>query len=69
MFFSRAALEWLAVSGKQPDIIHLHDWQSAAVVCTHASAARCLRIQWVLKTWQGVEWRNARASFKLHAAK
>ncbi|KIZ05811.1 hypothetical protein MNEG_2146 [Monoraphidium neglectum] len=31
MFFSRAALEWLAVSGKQPDIIHLHDWQSAAV--------------------------------------
>jgi len=32
MFFSRAALEWLAVSGKQPDIIHLHDWQSAAVV-------------------------------------
>jgi len=32
MFFSRAALEWLVVSGKQPDIIHLHDWQSAAVV-------------------------------------
>lgn len=31
MFFSRAALEWLTVSGKQPDIIHLHDWQSAAV--------------------------------------
>jgi hypothetical protein len=32
LFFSRAALEWLTVSGKQPDIIHLHDWQSAAVV-------------------------------------
>jgi hypothetical protein len=32
MFFSRAALEWLTVSGKQPDIIHLHDWSSAAVV-------------------------------------
>jgi hypothetical protein len=32
MFFSRAALEWLLVSGKQPDCIHLHDWQSAAVV-------------------------------------
>jgi hypothetical protein len=32
MFFSRAALEWLLASGKQPDILHLHDWQSAAVV-------------------------------------
>jgi hypothetical protein len=32
MFFSRAALEWLLVSGKQPDVIHMHDWQSAAVV-------------------------------------
>ncbi|KAI8473263.1 MAG: hypothetical protein J3K34DRAFT_519107 [Monoraphidium minutum] len=31
MFFSRAALEWLAVSGKQPDVLHLHDWSSAAV--------------------------------------
>jgi glycogen synthase len=31
MFFSRAALEWLAASGKQPDILHCHDWQAAAV--------------------------------------
>ncbi|GBF88551.1 starch synthase, chloroplastic-like protein [Raphidocelis subcapitata] len=31
MFFARAALEWLLASGKQPDVLHLHDWQSAAV--------------------------------------
>lgn len=36
MFFSRAALEWLTISGKQPDVIHLHDWQSAAVVSRDA---------------------------------
>lgn len=48
MFFSRAALEWLHVSGKQPDIIHLHDWQAAAVVgaarragCDMSARTRC----------------------------
>ncbi|CAN6689544.1 unnamed protein product [Malus baccata var. baccata] len=30
-FFSRAALELLLQSGKQPDIIHCHDWQTAFV--------------------------------------
>lgn len=30
-FFSRAAMEFLWKSGKQPDIIHCHDWQSALV--------------------------------------
>jgi starch synthase len=28
-FFSRAAMEFLFKSGKQPDIIHCHDWQTA----------------------------------------
>jgi starch synthase len=28
-FFSRAAMEFLWKSGKQPDIIHCHDWQTA----------------------------------------
>jgi starch synthase len=30
-FFSKAALEFLLHSGKRPDIIHTHDWQSALV--------------------------------------
>ncbi|KAI6703484.1 hypothetical protein NL676_012620 [Syzygium grande] len=30
-FFSRAALELLLQSGKKPDIIHCHDWQTAFV--------------------------------------
>ena len=32
MFFSRAVLEFLITTDKQPDVLHLHDWQSAAVV-------------------------------------
>lgn len=32
LFFSRAALEFLVVTGRQPDVLHLHDWQSSAVV-------------------------------------
>ncbi|MDA8094138.1 MAG: glycogen synthase GlgA [Betaproteobacteria bacterium] len=30
-FFSKAALEFLLQSGKRPDIIHIHDWQTALV--------------------------------------
>jgi len=30
-FFSRAAMEFLWKSGKRPDIIHCHDWQTALV--------------------------------------
>ncbi len=30
-FFSRAALEFLFKTGRQPDIIHCHDWQTALV--------------------------------------
>ncbi len=30
-FFSRAAMEFLFKSGKHPDIIHCHDWQTALV--------------------------------------
>ena len=30
-FFSKAALEFLLMSGKRPDIIHCHDWQTALV--------------------------------------
>lgn len=30
-YFSRAALEYLQKVGKQPDILHLHNWQTAAI--------------------------------------
>ncbi len=30
-FFSKAALEFMLKSGKRPDIIHVHDWQTALV--------------------------------------
>ena len=30
-FFSRAALEFILKTGKNPDIIHCHDWQTALV--------------------------------------
>ncbi len=30
-FFSRAAMEFLLKAGKQPDVIHCHDWQTALV--------------------------------------
>lgn len=41
MFFSRAALEFLLAAGKQPDIIHIHDWQAAAVVGTYLGGCSC----------------------------
>lgn len=30
-WFSRAALEYLVWSGKQPDVLHVHDWQTGLV--------------------------------------
>ncbi|KAH7284391.1 hypothetical protein KP509_34G052700 [Ceratopteris richardii] len=30
-YFCRAALEYILKSGKQPDVLHLHDWQTALV--------------------------------------
>ena len=32
-YFSRAALEFVLQATKKPDIIHCHDWHTAAVVC------------------------------------
>lgn len=31
LFFSRACLEWMQVTGNQPDIIHVHEWQTSAL--------------------------------------
>ena len=30
-FFSKAALEFMLKSGKRPEIIHCHDWETALV--------------------------------------
>ncbi|GAV91110.1 Glycos_transf_1 domain-containing protein/Glyco_transf_5 domain-containing protein [Cephalotus follicularis] len=31
LFFNRASLEWMQVTGTQPDIIHVHEWQTGAL--------------------------------------
>eukprot|EP01018_Ginkgo_biloba_P026790 Gb_37508 [translate_table: standard] len=31
LFFSRACLEWMQVTGSQPDIIHVHEWQTSGL--------------------------------------
>ncbi|GAB4232634.1 MAG: glycogen synthase GlgA [Chlamydiales bacterium] len=31
LYFSRTAMEFLYKEGKKPDIIHIHDWQTAAI--------------------------------------
>lgn len=46
-FFSKAALEFLLVTNKRPDIIHTHDWQTALVpvllyeIYQHDGMERC----------------------------
>lgn len=31
LFFSRACLEWMQVTGTKPDIIHIHEWQTSGL--------------------------------------
>jgi len=31
LYFSRACLEYLRQSGRQPDVLHVHEWQASAV--------------------------------------
>ncbi|XP_057980661.1 uncharacterized protein LOC131166276 [Malania oleifera] len=31
LFFNRACLEWMQVTGTQPDIIHVHEWQTSTL--------------------------------------
>ena len=31
LYFSRATLDWLALQQETPDIIHVHDWETAAI--------------------------------------
>lgn len=53
-FFSRAALEFLLQSGKKPDIIHCHDWQTAFIAPMY----------WDIYAPQGLN--SARIAFTCH---
>ncbi len=53
-FFSRAALEFLLKSGKQPDIIHCHDWQTGLVPVL------------LYETYQGLGLSHPRVCYTLH---
>ncbi|CAI5480830.1 unnamed protein product, partial [Closterium sp. Yama58-4] len=45
LFFSRASLEFLQVTGAQPDIIHIHEWHTAAVALLYWDMYHQLNLQ------------------------
>ena len=53
-FFCRAALEFMLKTGKQPDIIHCHDWQTALVPVL------------LYEIYQGTSLNRSRVCFTLH---
>jgi len=53
-FFSRAALEWMLQSKRNPDIIHCHDWQTAP----------CAKSYWEDYNAYGLD--NPRIVFTIH---
>jgi starch synthase len=53
-FFAKAALEFLLKSGKHPDIIHAHDWQSALAPVL------------LTETYRGLGMTHPRTVFTLH---
>lgn len=53
-FFSRAALEFMYKTGKNPDIIHCHDWQTALVPV------------FLYEIYQHIGMSNSRVCFTIH---
>jgi starch synthase len=53
-FFSKAALEFLLVSNKRPDIIHCHDWQTGLIPV----------MLYEIYKWHGME--NQRVCYTIH---
>ncbi|XP_019055861.1 PREDICTED: uncharacterized protein LOC104612665 isoform X2 [Nelumbo nucifera] len=45
LFFSRACLEWMQVTGTEPDIIHVHEWQTGALPLLYWDMYQCLSIK------------------------
>ena len=56
-FFCRAALEFIQQSGKQPDVIHCHDWQTALVPVL------------LYEMYAGLGLRHPRVCYTLHNVK
>ncbi|XP_070007253.1 uncharacterized protein [Nicotiana sylvestris] len=42
LFFSRACLELMQVTGTQPDVIHVHEWQTGALPLFYWDMYKCL---------------------------
>ncbi|OSM07285.1 putative glycogen/starch synthase, ADP-glucose type [Magnetofaba australis IT-1] len=53
-FFSRAALEFLFKSGRRPEIIHCHDWQTGLAPVMY------------YEIYNGLGWNDARFCYTLH---
>ena len=53
-FFSKAALEFLCVTGKRPDILHCHDWQTGLVPV----------MLYEMYKWRGME--SLRVAYTIH---
>ncbi|GJP54396.1 hypothetical protein CLOM_g13488 [Closterium sp. NIES-68] len=45
LFFSRASLEFLQVTGAQPDVLHIHEWHTAAVALLYWDIYHQLNLQ------------------------
>ncbi|KAI4379704.1 hypothetical protein MLD38_005966 [Melastoma candidum] len=45
LLFSRACLEWMQVKGVQPDIIHVHEWQTSALCLLYWDMYHYLSLQ------------------------
>ncbi|KAL6980341.1 starch synthase [Sarracenia purpurea var. burkii] len=45
LFFSRACLEWMQVTGTQPDVIHIHEWQISALSMLYWDMYHYLSVQ------------------------
>ncbi|KAH6817293.1 hypothetical protein C2S51_000896 [Perilla frutescens var. frutescens] len=45
LFFTRACLEWMQVSATQPDIIHVHEWQTAGLPLLYWDMYQYLSLQ------------------------
>lgn len=56
-FFSRAVLEFMFKTGRRPDVIHCHDWQSALVPVL------------LYEMYQGMGMHNPRVCYTLHNVK
>jgi len=67
-FLCKAALEWVLQSGQQFDLIHGHDWQSAAAACylkQHYAATELAQVPFIFSIHNGayqekcaVHWRH-----------